>query len=160
MVLSEQPYIEASASVTQCQLGSWTMVGPRTVILESSMGDYSYVMNDSSVHYAVIGKFCSIAAHTCINPGNHPLWRAALHHFSYRSRAYDLGFGDDHEFFQWRRAHQVVLGHDVWVGHGAVILPGVMVGTGAAVGAAAVVTKDVAPFTVVAGSPARVLRRR
>ena len=95
-----------------------------------------------------------------INPGNHPLWRAALHHFTYRSRSYDLHPEDDREFFDWRRAHPVVLGDDVWIGHGAILLPGVKIGTGAVVGAGAVVTKDVPPFTIVAGVPAKTLRRR
>jgi phosphonate metabolism protein (transferase hexapeptide repeat family) len=160
MSLSEQPWVDSSAIVSQCQLGGWTSVGARTVILESSLEDYSYVMNDSAIHYASIGRFCSIAAHTCINPGNHPLWRAALHHFTYRSNSYDLAPDHDEPFFAWRRGHQVILGHDVWIGHGAIILPGVVIGTGAAVGAGAVVTHDVDTFTVVAGSPARVLRRR
>ena len=54
----------------------------------------------------------------------------------------------------------MTIGHDVWIGHGAVVVPGVVIGNGVAVGANAVVTRDVAPFTIVAGSPARVLRRR
>ncbi len=54
----------------------------------------------------------------------------------------------------------MTIGHDVWIGHSAIVLPGVTIGTGAAIGAGAVVTKDVAPFTVVAGVPAKVIRRR
>ena len=94
-----------------------------------------------------------------INPGNHPLDRVALSHFTYRSSAYGLG-DDDRGFFEWRRSHPVVLGHDVWIGHGAVVLPGVTVGTGAAVGAGSIVTRDVPCFAVVVGNPARVLRSR
>jgi phosphonate metabolism protein (transferase hexapeptide repeat family) len=123
------------------------------------MGDYSYIVNDGDIAYATIGKFCSIASHTRINPGNHPLERACLHHFTYRSRQY--GFGpEDESFFDWRRSHDVCIGHDVWIGHGAVILPGVTIGTGAVVGAGAVVSKDVADFTVVAGVPAIPTRER
>jgi phosphonate metabolism protein (transferase hexapeptide repeat family) len=158
--LSEQPAIHPSANVRESQLGPWTAVGARTSIAETTMGDYSYVVNDSSIIYCEIGKFCSIAAHTRINPGNHPLDRVALHHFTYRSRGYKLGPEDDHAFFDWRRSHKVTLGNDVWIGHGAVILPGVTIGTGAAIGAGAVVSKDVPDFAIAVGVPAKVLRYR
>jgi hypothetical protein len=116
-------------------------------------------MEDCQIIYSEIGKFCSIASQSRINPSNHPIWRATSHHFTYRSNLY--GFGEeDEEIFQWRRANKVVIGHDVWIGHGVTVLPGVKIGTGAVVGAGAVVTQDVLPFTIVAGVPARVIRRR
>lgn len=155
-----EPRIDPTAKVIDSTLGTWTAVGARCLIQETVLGDYSYTSNDCDIIYSRIGKFCSIAAQVRINPGNHPLWRAALHHFTYRSRSYELHPEDDQEFFDWRRSHPVVLGDDVWIGHGAVILPGVKIGTGAVVGAGAVVTKDVRPFTIVAGVPAKTLRRR
>jgi phosphonate metabolism protein (transferase hexapeptide repeat family) len=157
--LSLSPTIHPTAHVTDSTLGAWTEVGARTTIAETVMGDYSYVVNDSSIIYATIGRFCSIAAHTRINPGNHPLERAALHHFTYRAAKYELGEDDD-AFFDWRRASHVTLGHDVWIGHGATILPGVSIGTGAGIGAGAVVSKDVPPFAVVVGVPGKVIRFR
>ena len=59
-----------------------------------------------------------------------------------------------------RRSKRVTIGHDTWLGHGSTILPGVTVGDGAAVGAGAVVSKDVAPYTIVAGVPAKPIRER
>jgi phosphonate metabolism protein (transferase hexapeptide repeat family) len=159
-ILSEEPTIDPTANVRDSTLGKWTAVGARTTISESTMGDYSYVVNDSSIIYSEIGKFCSIAAQTRLNPGNHPMWRAALHHFSYRSVSYQLGEEDDHEFFEWRRSHRVVLGNDVWIGHGAVVLPGVKIGNGGAVGAGAVVRHDVEPYSIVVGVPAKPIRWR
>lgn len=153
--LGLKPWIDPTATVRDSTLGAWTAVGARTTVAESTMADYSYVVNDASIIYAQIGRFCSIAAHTRLNPGNHPLQKAALHHFSYRTRSYDLGEEDDAEFFAWRRSKQVTLGNDVWIGHGAVVLPGVTIGTGAAVGASAVVSRDVPPFAVVSGFPAK-----
>ena len=159
-VLGLEPQIDPTARVHKSTLGIYTAVGPRTTIGESTLGDYSYVVNDSSIMYAEIGKFCSIASQTRINPGNHPLWRPALHHFTYRSKSYGFSLEDDDEFFDWRRDHKVTLGHDVWIGHGAIILPNVTIGTGAAVGAGAVVSKNVPPFAVVVGVPAKVIRFR
>jgi hypothetical protein len=158
--LSTTPLIHPSAELRDCKLGAYCEVGARTQLLEVALGDYSYVVNDSDIAYAEIGKFCSIAAMTRINPGNHPMQRASQSHFSYRASAYFAGAPDDAEFFAWRRAHRVTVGHDVWIGHGAIILPGRRIGTGAVVAAGAVVTKDVAPYCIVAGNPARVIRAR
>jgi hypothetical protein len=158
--LSRDPLIDPTAEVTACTLGAYTEVGARTKLLEVALADYSYVVNDSDIAYAQIGKFCSIAAMTRINPGNHPMWRASQSHFTYRASRYFAGEADEPEIFAWRRAHRVVIGHDVWIGHGGIVLPGRAIGDGAVVAAGAVVTKDVAAYTVVAGNPARPIRDR
>ncbi|NJO38662.1 MAG: chloramphenicol acetyltransferase, partial [Rhizobiales bacterium] len=132
--LGEAPSLHPWADVRNSWLGPWTAVGPRTEVIETRMGAYSYVVNDSDIIYSEIGKFCSIAAHVRINPGNHPTWRASQHHFQYRASSYGLG-EDDAGFFDWRRARKVTIGHDVWIGHGAILLAGVTIGTGSVVGA-------------------------
>lgn len=159
-VLSVQPFIHPTATLYDSHAGAYCEIGARTVLQEVTMGDYSYVVNDSQIAYATIGRFCSIAAMTRINPGNHPMNRATQAHFTYRASAYFPGEADDAEFFDWRRSHHVTFGHDVWIGHGAIVLPGRNIGTGAVVAAGAVVTKDVSDYTIVAGNPARPIRRR
>ena len=158
--LSITPLVDPSASLQSSKLGAYCEVGARTSLVEVTMDDYSYVVNDSQIAYATIGKFCSIAAMTRINPGNHPMQRATQSHFTYRASAYFPGEPDDEPFFNWRRAHHIMIGHDVWIGHGAVILPGRNVGIGAVIAAGAIVTKDVPAYTIVAGNPARIIRRR
>jgi len=159
-MLSTEPAVDPTASVRDCQLGAYTEVGARTILLEVAMADYSYVVNDAQITYTTIGKFCSIAAMTRINPGNHPMHRASQAHFTYRAGSYFPGESDDAEFFAWRRGHHVHIGHDVWIGHGAIVLPGRNIGTGAVIAAGAIVTKDVPAYTIVAGNPARIVRRR
>lgn len=158
--LGDQPCIHPTAKIKpDCAFGAWTEVGERTHMAETTMGDYSYICNDGDVIYTTIGKFCSIAAQVRINPGNHPLERAALHHFTYRSALFELG-EDDPSFFDWRRQSHVTIGNDVWIGHGVTVMPGVTIGDGAAIGSGSVVTKDVEPFSVVVGVPGKVLRKR
>jgi phosphonate metabolism protein (transferase hexapeptide repeat family) len=159
-ILSEEPFVHPTADVRDCTLGRYTDIGARTILLETEVGDYSYIVNDSNVAYTKFGKFCSIAAMTRINPGNHPMQRASQAHFTYRASSYFPGEADDADFFAWRCAHRVVIGHDVWIGHGAIVLPGRSVGDGAVIAAGSIVTKDVAPYTIVAGNPARPVRQR
>jgi hypothetical protein len=158
--LSTEPLIDPSAKVQETSLGAYCEIGARTILLDVTMGDYSYVVNDAQITYTAIGKFCSIAAMTRINPGNHPMHRATQTHFTYRASAYFPGESDEAGFFDWRKSHRVHIGHDVWIGHGAIVLPGRSIGTGAAVAAGAIVTKDVPAYTIVAGNPARPIRRR
>jgi phosphonate metabolism protein (transferase hexapeptide repeat family) len=158
--LSLTPAVDPTAKLVDTELGAYTEVGARTILNEVTMGDYSYVVNDGQITYTTIGKFCSIAAMTRINPGNHPMHRATQAHFTYRASAYFPGESDDADFFAWRREHHCTIGHDVWLGHGAIVLPGRNIGTGAVIAAGAIVTKDVAPYTIVAGNPARPVRRR
>ena len=158
--LGELPLIDPSAQVRASTLGRYTEVGARTKLLEFEMGDYSYIVNDGDMAYTRAGKFCSIAAMTRINPGNHPMWRATQAHFTYRASAYFEGEADEAEFFDWRRSHRVEIGHDVWIGHGAIVLAGRKIGDGAVIAAGAVVTKDVPPYAIVAGNPARPVKAR
>jgi phosphonate metabolism protein (transferase hexapeptide repeat family) len=146
--------------VEDSQFGRYVEVGQRTRISRARLGDYSYIMEDGQVLFAEIGKFCSIASDVRINAPNHPVWRAAQHHFTYRSQDYFAGAAADGAFFAWRQQNAVTIGHDVWIGHGAIVMPGVAIGTGAVIAAGAVVTKAVAAYEIVAGVPARPVKHR
>jgi phosphonate metabolism protein (transferase hexapeptide repeat family) len=152
--LSEKPSIHPTALVMKSSFGAYTELGAFSVLNEVQVGDYSYICEACYADYTKIGKFCSIAAQVRINPGNHPMNRVTQHHMTYRCSRYGLG-EDDAALFDWRRENRCTIGHDVWIGHGATILAGVSIGTGAVIGAGAVVTKDVPPYAIVGGVPAK-----
>jgi len=158
--LSDEPRIHSTAELKGCKLGRSVVIGERVVLRDVTVGDYSYFERHGEAIYADVGKFCSIAANCRINALEHPIERVTQHKISYRPNEYFRFQGVDAEFRARRAARRVTIGHDVWIGHGAVIMPGVAVGNGAAVGANAVVTRDVAPFTIVAGVPGKPVRAR
>jgi len=158
--LSEQPTIHDGCVIIDSNIGAWTELGRNTMLVESSFGDYSYTAGDVDIIYTDVGKFCSIASHVRINPGNHPMERVTQHHLTYRSAKFGFAATDDETFFDWRRSFRCTIGHDVWIGHGATLMPGVKIGTGAVIGAGAVVTKDIDPYVIAVGVPARPLRTR
>ncbi len=155
-----EPRVHPTAELKGCRLGRYVSIGERAVLREVTLGDFSYFERHAEAIYAGIGKFCSIAANSRINALEHPMERLTTHKVSYRPNEYFRFLGVDAEFRGRRQAKQVTIGHDVWIGHGAVVMPGLSIGNGAVVGANAVVTRDVAAYTVVAGVPAKPLRRR
>ena len=158
--IGTEPVIEEDVELVHTTLGQYTQVQAHSVLLDVKMGDFSYCAGYNQIYYADIGKFCSIASFVRINPGNHPAYtRVAQHHFTYRSAQYGLG-EDDADFFAWRKEDAVTIGHDVWIGHNASVMPGVRIGNGAVIGAGAVVTKDVPPYAVAVGVPARTIKAR
>lgn len=158
--LGEKPHIHPTCHIKDSYVGSWTALGPNTSLRESSFDDYSYTAGDVSMVWTDVGKFCSIANGTRINPGNHPQWRVTQHHSTYRRKQYSLDTEDDHDFFEWRKSHRCVIGHDTWIGTRGLIMAGVKVGIGAVIGAGAVVTKDVGDYEVAVGVPAKVIKKR
>jgi virginiamycin A acetyltransferase len=125
------------------------------------IGRYTYgafVVDGSINPGTTIGAFCSVAAGVRLGGSRHPLTWVSTHPFLYLA---NRGFVDEDDTEFMRKANlPVVIEDDVWLGLNAIVLPGVRVGRGAAVAAGAVVTRDVEPYTLVAGVPARVVRHR
>jgi phosphonate metabolism protein (transferase hexapeptide repeat family) len=154
------PRVHSSSILRDCVLGHFTDVAERCLLAETKLGDYSYIERHVEVIYSDIGKFCAIAADVRINALSHPTDRISQHKITYRPNEYFLFAKVDKDFREARKEARVIIGHDVWIGHGAIIMPGILVGHGAVIAAGAVVTKDVEPYSIVAGVPAKRIKWR
>jgi len=151
--------IDPSVTLREAVIGLHCEVLEHSSVEYATLGDFSYLGPDCIVADAEIGKFCAIAARVRIGAPNHPMDRPSLHRFTYCPDYYSSA-PRDKEFFAARRDDRVRIGHDVWIGHAVTVLPGVTVGDGAVLAAGAVVAKDVPPYTIVGGVPARPIRER
>ncbi|GKY86529.1 chloramphenicol acetyltransferase [Sinisalibacter aestuarii] len=158
--LGDEPFIHEGCEITGSTFGRFVEIGAGSRITFSRIGDYSYCDRQADIANTDVGKFANIASFTRIGPTDHPMHRASLHHFLYRSPDYWDDADIDEDFFAHRKSRLARIGHDTWIGHGAVIRPEVTIGDGAVVASSAVVTKDVAPYTIVAGVPAQPIRQR
>lgn len=154
------PFLHDGVEAVDATYGDFVEIGAGTRLNNVVMGDWSYTDRFADIANARIGKFANIAAFSRIGATDHPMETASLHHFLYRSDDYWDDADRDADWFARRRARIAHIGHDTWIGAGAMIKPEVTVGNGAIVGAGAVVTRDVAPYTIVVGNPAAPLRRR
>ena len=157
---AERPFIHPDCEITDSQFGAFVEIGKGSRVAYSTLGDYSYCDRYADIANAQIGKFANIAAFSRIGATDHPLHTAACHHFLYRSADYWDDTERDEAFFEHRKSRIAHIGHDTWIGAGAMIKPEVVLGDGAVVASGAVVTKDVDPYTIVAGTPAKPLRLR
>lgn len=141
-------------------------VGAYTIYNDFVHDPRDFEKNNVLYHYPVngdrlkIGKFCSVAcgAKFLFTSGNHSLRSLSTYTFPIFYEQWGLDSKNIRD--AWDNKGDIVIGNDVWIGYEAVILSGVTVGDGAVIGTRAVVTKDVPPYTIVGGVPARPIRRR
>ncbi len=130
------------------------------------MGYGSYIGDDSYIN-AKIGRYCSIAGHVVVVQGFHPTEGFVSTHPAFYSKdnCVHLSYAHTTLFDEFRYAnpkekYAVTIGNDVWIGYGATLIAGIEIGDGAVIAAGAVVTKDVEPYSIVGGVPAKVIRKR
>lgn len=151
--------IETPVRISECR-----------IFHDFSIGAFSY-LSGGFFYHSHIGRYCSLASDLHVGQGNHPVDWLSTHPFQYQKLKYSVGSGyadrdvyyadvDKADNSTVTKPVKTIIGNDVWVGYGAYIRNGVTIGDGAVIGARSVVTKDVPPYAIVVGHPARVVKYR
>ncbi|MGX7196235.1 chloramphenicol acetyltransferase [Enterococcus olivae] len=154
-----KPVVGARSKLQDTILQDYVEIGEENHIDNSFIDAYTYTGQYCFIQNSHLGRFISIAAMVRIGPTNHPYERASQHLFVYNGEGY--GFSPkDATFLHNRKKKTTTIGNDVWIGHGAIIQSGLKVGNGAVIASNAVVTKDVPPYAIMGGVPAKVISYR
>lgn len=140
-------------------IGAHSHILQNCIINKSKIGNYSYIGRNSLIQNANIGNFCSIANDVLIGLGKHPLDMFSTSPvFYHKKNALRVSVvADDKNIEEYER---IIIGNDVWIGARSIVMDGVIIGDGAVVAAGSVITKDVEPYMIVAGAPAKPIRKR
>lgn len=162
---NKKTYLKSSTRFEGAHFEGRNKIGKNTDIRESEIGLASYIGDDCYLPKVKIGRFCSIGSWIKVITGNHPQNFVTTHPIAFneymkkqgvcsnkRREFKDNPYSED-EFY-------VTIGNDVWIGQGVEIKEGIKIGDGAIIGAGAIVLKDVNPYEVVAGVPAKVIKKR
>lgn len=142
-------------------------IGNGSHVADCLIGRHTYISSLCSILHAKIGSFCSIANKVQVVYGDHPTKQFVSTHPSFYSTRPVTGCSfvkenifQEYKYIDNERTYMIEIGNDVWIGTDVKIMSGVTIGDGAVVAAGAVVTKDVPPYSIVAGVPAREIRKR
>lgn len=144
------------STLINTSLEEQVMIGSFSKITYSKMGAMSYIGDYTVVINSIIGKFTSISWGVTIGPEEHDFNRVTNHSFLYSTKSFQLVKEKMYSPF----VKECVIGNDVWIGCNSTILRGVTIGDGAVIGANSLVNKDVPPYAVVVGSPAKIIKYR
>lgn len=152
--------IDTGSSFTNdSKVGIKSHILSNCTINHSQIGNYSYCGKNALIQNSIIGNYCSIANEVIIGLGSHPIHLFSTSPVFYKKKnpLHVKLVEDDYKFNEYKA---ITIGNDVWIGARAIVMDGVSVGDGAIIAAGAIVTKDVSPYAIVAGIPAKVIKYR
>jgi chloramphenicol O-acetyltransferase type B len=144
-------------SINSSKIGKNVYIGDNVTFYNSEIGNNSYINKDSQIRDTKIGKFCSIGPGVKIVLGNHPTDLISTHPTFYSN---NKPFKTISKQMYYDEYKGVIIGNDVWIGEDVLIPGGIKIGDGAIITSRAVITKDVAPYSIVGGIPAKLIKYR
>lgn len=140
-------------------------IGSKTSFKNSNMGFQSYIGDNSELDNTIVGRYSCISHHVIVVQGQHPTKDFVSIHPAFFKKDYQHTYVSNDCFASYKYIDidnkvSCIIGNDVWVGYGAMIMAGVTIGDGAIVAAGAIVIRDVEPYSIVAGSPAKEIKKR
>jgi len=144
-------------SINNSGIGNYVFLGNNVKLNNSSIGDHSYINSDTIIRNTTIGKFCSISSFVKFGLGYHPTNLISTHPAFYSNNHPFKTYVNNVSFIKKER---IFIGNDVWIGENATIMDGVKIGDGAIIATGAIVTKNVLPYEVVGGVPAKHIKFR
>jgi acetyltransferase-like isoleucine patch superfamily enzyme len=167
--ISGDCFVHYSARLNNAKLEGKNKVSRGVIINDSLLGYGSYLGVDVILSRCAIGRFTSISAHVTLVVGQHPTRVFVSTHPSFYSLAEIYPFISKSSYVKTQKYNEfkliddkysAVIGNDVWIGHGVLIMEGITIGDGAIIGAGAIVTKNIPPYAIAVGAPAKVKRYR
>ena len=149
---------DLTSQIIESEFEKHVTIFDTTKLYKCKIGAYSYIQMNGRIFNCEIGRFCSIAASVSIAPGMHDLNIVTTHpSFYFFTKSIPKIFVTEDKLELYKK---VTIGHDVWIGEKVVILDGVKVGNGSVIASGAIVIKDVEPYTIVGGVPAKYIKHR
>ena len=147
-----------------CFFAGHCAVGSKTYLKKTEIGEGTYVGTYNELSSVKIGRYCCLASHIIVVNATHPIKDYVSFHPSFYSTRAQAGytFVKETSFQEFKKVdgYSCIIGNDVWIGENVTIIAGVRIGDGAMIAAGAVVTKDVEPYSIVGGVPAKLIRKR
>ncbi len=146
------------STIIDCTFSEENHVFPYANLVNVELGKFTYVGGNTYIKNTRVGNFCSIAAECRIGLGIHPVNLVSTHPCFYAPK-HEWSIHPDREV-GITEYNNIEIGHDVWIGTRVIIVDGVKIGNGAVIAAGSIVTKDVPPYAIMAGVPAKILKYR
>jgi acetyltransferase-like isoleucine patch superfamily enzyme len=158
-IINSQVEISYPAKIVNSIINKHVVIHKHCTVSNSSIDKYSYISTYTQLSNVSLGAFCSIGPNCLIGLGSHPSSKFVSTSPIFYSTAKQCGvtFSSDNHFVE---SKPIFIGNDVWIGANVTILDGVTIGDGAIVGAGSVVTKNILPYSVAVGNPAKVIKFR